>query len=129
MEHLPEAPPKRPAEWAQVKWAPSQMKVALRSIYDWRSKALHRGIPFPAPMCEPPLNFAEWDAPSEKPHGLAMSYNGGSWLAKDVPMHLHIFAYIVQGAVNKWWAASGAEPACTPAGRPDDRPADASSGG
>ena len=28
---------------------------------------------------------------------------GGVWTAKDAPMKLHLFEYIVRGALLRWW--------------------------
>lgn len=30
----------------------------LRGVYEWRSRDLHHGIPFPQPLCEPPVDSA-----------------------------------------------------------------------
>lgn len=103
MKFLPSAPSVRPAECAQHSWEPRQMKKTMRLIYDYRSNALHGGRPFPAPMCLPPFRHSEWDAPEEKPTALAASMMGGTWLAKDTPMLLHTFEYIVRNALLKWW--------------------------
>lgn len=49
------APTTRPQDaYARMKWSKSAMSKALYKIYDHRSTALHAGIPFPSPMCDPP---------------------------------------------------------------------------
>jgi hypothetical protein len=100
---LPGPPAKRPYEWAQHPWEPKAMKKSLHKIYKYRSRALHGGNPFPAPMCFPPTWVAESEAPSEVPVGLAMSARGGVWVAKDTPMQLHTFEYIVRCSLLNWW--------------------------
>jgi hypothetical protein len=45
------------------------------------------------------------DAPPEMPLGLAMSGKQGSWLLKDTPVLLHVFEYLVRGALVNWWSA------------------------
>lgn len=76
----------------------------MGKIYDYRSKALHDGTPFPAPMCEPPFYNKEWSVTyAEKPHGGAVGAMGGTWLAKDIPLLLHTFEYITRGTLIKWW--------------------------
>ena len=103
MAFLPPAPSVRPAEWGQHSWETQEMKKTMRLIYGYRSDALHGGRPFPAPMCEPPYRHHDWGASAEKPIGLATSTMGGTWLAKDTPMLLHTFEYIVRHALCKWW--------------------------
>lgn len=105
LTHLPAPPGRRPAEWVQVEWSRDNLKKVFHQIYGYRSKALHDGMPFPAPMCEPPCRDETWDAVAEKPIGLATSYRGGRWLAKDTPMLLHTFEYIARNALNAWWAS------------------------
>lgn len=100
---IPPPPPLRPAEWGQHSWDPQEMKNTMRLIYGYRSKALHGGRPFPAPMCEPPFRYVDWEAPAEKPIGGGKSTMGDTWLAEDTPMLLHTFEYIVRHSLLKWW--------------------------
>ena len=94
---------------AFVDWDPKQMKDTLQTVYEYRSKALHGGIPFPTPMCVPPHPL--WESYHvERPGGLAFAAQGGIWLQKDLPIHFHIFAYIVRGALLKWWQGLAPEP-------------------
>ena len=47
------------------------------------------GIPFPAPMCEPPRFLdKDWSARNEIPFGTAVPSGGGTWLGKDIPIPL-----------------------------------------
>jgi hypothetical protein len=101
--YLPQPPSERPAPVFQHDWAPAAIRDSMKVIYDWRSKALHSGIPFPAPMCLPPIKVE--GGFEEKPQGLASSSQGGTWLAKDTPMTLHTFEYIVRGCLLTWWAS------------------------
>jgi hypothetical protein len=102
-EYLPDPPENRPEEWAQVDWSKKNLRKAFRDIYRYRSKALHDGMPFPAPMCEPPYRDPQWKAPAEKPLGGATHSYVGTWLSKDTPMNLHTFEYFARNAINSWW--------------------------
>lgn len=95
---LPEPPLDRPEEVFQISWKKRDIKKALVKIYNYRSRSLHGGIPFPLPMCMPPLVEN-----AEKPTGLASSAHGGVWLAKDAPMLIHIFEHIVRNSLLGWW--------------------------
>jgi hypothetical protein len=103
LRHLPPAPAARPPEHAQVNWSRGAMRKAINRIYDYRSRALHAGVPFPIPMCYPPDNHREWNAPAERPTAQAMGAAGAAWLAKDTPMTLNTFAYLVRGVLAHWW--------------------------
>jgi hypothetical protein len=100
---LPEPPEVRPAEWAQFNWTQDELKRAFQKIYDYRSKALHTGRPFPMPMCEPQYRDPSWQAPAERMTALGASQGGGTWLQKDIPMYLHLFEHIARNALVKWW--------------------------
>jgi hypothetical protein len=103
-EYWPRAPALRPPyAWARLKWRWPDAKRALRVVYGHRSKALHDGRPFPAPMCGHPIRQRRWKASAELPISLAVHTLGGTWVAKDVPMHLHIFEYMVRTALTSWW--------------------------
>ena len=98
---LPQPPAERPAPAFQHDWDLAAIRESMRVIYGWRSKALHSGIPFPAPMCIPPIRGE--GGYEEKPHGLATSAQGGTWVARDTPMNLHTFEYIARGCLKNWW--------------------------
>lgn len=101
---MPPPPTNRPSEAFQVSWNADSMKKIFRIIYGYRSKALHGGTPFPAPMCDPPFRISATEGYAEKGTvGLAASTRGGVWLAKDVPISLHTFHYIVRGVLLAWW--------------------------
>ena len=93
------APPDRRPEAAQVDF--DDLEPALRQIYEWRSRDLHDGIPFPAPLCEPPVGHE--NPAYERFPVIGMSSGGGYWPAEVLPMYLHMFAHIVGGALRNWW--------------------------
>lgn len=96
---LPEPPEVRPEVGDQMPWEHADLERALKLIYAYRSKALHNGTPFPAPMCMPPTQ----QPPEERPFGLAAGSMGSTWLARDLPMLLHTFAHVVRGSLLNWW--------------------------
>ena len=100
-EFMPSAPVPRPRDYDQHLWESAALKKSLRTIYGWRSRALHGGTPIPSPMCgEPILSGEGW---SEVMVGYGAGAYGGVWTAKDAPMKLHLFEYIVRGALLSWW--------------------------
>jgi hypothetical protein len=101
LNFLPPPPPERPPEGLQHPWDERSMKKSLSTIYNWRSKALHSGIPFPHPMCSPPIRVE--NGLNEKPIGLGSYAFGGTWVAKDIPMLFHTFEYIARHALLNWW--------------------------
>ena len=100
MEFLPEPPKSRPKH-GQIEWNEDTLRKSFQIIYNWRSKALHGGIPFPLPMCRPPRK--EGKSYWEKPIGLATHGKGATWNIKDTPMHLNTFEYIARNAIINWW--------------------------
>jgi hypothetical protein len=103
LHFLPPPPSTRSYEWAQHGWDHRTMKKSLGKIYKHRSRALHGGMPFPAPMSWAPITVGENPAPVEVPPGLASSALGATWAAQDTPMLLHLFEYIVRNAILNWW--------------------------
>lgn len=101
LEFLPPPPEQRPPELFQYSWTKQAVKKSMRKIYDYRSRALHGGTPFPAPMCLPPRGLT--GELEEVPIGYSTSTKGGVWLLKDTPMLIHVFEYIVQGSLLNWW--------------------------
>ena len=102
----PAPPQPRPAEWGALDWNPDGLVKALAKVYSHRSKALHESIPFPLPMCAPPLRFTtedpEWQ--TETPGTGAAFVGGGVWQHSDTPMLLWTFEYLARGALLNWWA-------------------------
>jgi len=105
LEFSPDEPADRPdQEWLRIEWSKTNLKNALRKVYNYRSRSLHGGLPFPAPMCEPPFYFSRQSKPSEVPlTGLASHSRGGTWLPEDTPINLHLFHYITRGTLLNWW--------------------------
>lgn len=98
-ECAPEPPELRPS-FGQLDWA--RMAQHARTIYGHRSTALHGGKPFPLSMLEQPRG-EENGATQEVPWGLNTGGLGGVWDAKEAPMLLSIFEYIVRGSLLNWW--------------------------
>jgi hypothetical protein len=99
---MPTPPTVRPPEPLQVAW--NAMPQHLQKVYEYRSRALHDGTPFPAPMCEIPERGVDVGvAPLEVPLGVASRIGSSSWLHTDTPMLLHVFDYVARSAICKWW--------------------------
>jgi hypothetical protein len=99
--HAPLPPQVRP-EFGAVDW--KSLRGVLNVIYDWRSRDLHAGVPFPGPMCDPPQSDSGGVLCECFP-ALAAQQAGGSWPAARMPMYLHTFAYVVRQALTSWWIA------------------------
>ena len=76
LRFLPPAPQVRPTEGFQIEWEHAALRRMLRTIYGYRSKALHTGVPFPAPMCDAPIKVTDSPGLNECPLGLATSTMG-----------------------------------------------------
>jgi hypothetical protein len=94
---LPDEPQVRPRT-GRIEWTAESLSSILKKIYNYRSKALHGGQPFPEPMCSYP---EYWDEYAEQAR--ACSTLGGTWLNEDVPINLNTFNYITHSILNKWW--------------------------
>lgn len=92
----------RGASWERVDWSPSSLLKAETVIYKHRSAALHRGTPFPLPMCVSP-GSNENGGYREKPLGKGSISGDTFWSASQLPMHLHLYVYIVGEALRGWW--------------------------
>jgi hypothetical protein len=103
LHFLPPPPEQRPIEFAQIDWSKKSWKKILNIIYNYRSEALHSGVPFPKPMCAAPFFYKESGLPSERGTvGLAAHSGGGSWNAADLPINLNLFAIVVRSALLAW---------------------------
>lgn len=100
---FPAGPPKARPAFGQFDFDPTHYKRAMAKIYGYRSRALHGGTPFPYPMCDPPRQYHPDEPKEEKPSGLAASALGGTWVADDLPMYLHLFAHITRESLLAWW--------------------------
>jgi hypothetical protein len=93
--------PQRPAQnVVPISWEWTSLRKALSRVYDYRSRALHDGIPFPMPMCAPPMLGGFY---YERPSGLAAGTNEAAWASGDLPMLLHVFEHIARGVILGWW--------------------------
>ncbi len=104
-EHFPSPPPEneRPLEHLRVDWSDAFWLKALTTIYRYRSKALHEGTPFPAPMCRRPVSDQLSGPPPEKGTiALAESSNGSTWKASDLPVSLNTFFQFARGVMLTW---------------------------
>jgi hypothetical protein len=98
---FPVTPPTPRPVQGQLDWSPRALKRSFETIYDWRNKDLHNGIPIPLPMCEAPQQSPEGF--NEVPFGLATWSWSTTWAAADTPMLLHTFKHIVGQALRAWW--------------------------
>lgn len=92
---LPDAPIVRPTS-DQLEWSAEGLRPSLKQVYQFRSRYVHAGDPFPWQLRMAP-EFGG-GVPVEHPSEV---------LAPDdekPPMHLHVFERIVRGALVKWWA-------------------------
>jgi hypothetical protein len=81
-DFAPPPPLPRP-QHSPLDW--SMMSQHARTIYRWRSHALHDGIPFPRPMFEPPPQRDEKGVLTEIPGGFATATGSTVWRASDTP--------------------------------------------
>lgn len=105
MIHFKPGPPEnRPSEEYRINYTNGKLKQSLYKIYDYRSKALHNGIGFPEPMCRHPQHDSKGIYEKPLKNGQATGHPEFSfWNAKDVPMYLNTFEYLVRNALKKWW--------------------------
>ncbi|VVN73725.1 hypothetical protein PS689_00589 [Pseudomonas fluorescens] len=103
-EFCPPEPVDRPAHpYQRIDWDWPSLKIILKKVYDLRSRALHAGVPFPAPMCTHP-DRRDTGAPAEKAvTALATQTQGAQWVPEDAPITLHTFQHFVRGALLGWW--------------------------
>ena len=101
----PEPPKLRPkGKSLKLEWTNSNFKRMLGKVYGYRSRALHEGTPFPAPMFMPPFQPDRNSPGSEVPFvGLGGASAGGTWVPKDLPINLHTFHYVTRNALLNWW--------------------------
>jgi len=103
----PDPPPQRPPEKFLFPWDNENWTKALKTIYGYRSKALYEGIPFPAPMCSPPIKRPDHlGVCGEFPTVQAHRENGETLRRTDLPIHLHVFEYVTRNVLLKWWSSA-----------------------
>ena len=99
--YKPAPPPIRPAPAFRANW--NELDKAMRQIYGYRSKSLHAGLPFPAPMLSEPRILVEGEAAApERPLGLASAMGSAVWQANELPMFLHVFEHITRTMLLSW---------------------------
>jgi hypothetical protein len=75
----------------------SKLKIILKTIYDFRSRALHSGQPFPEEMCESPIRIYDQKIIlSERPLKTISSKRKSVIYPEDKPLHLWKFEEIVR---------------------------------
>lgn len=82
------------------KYTSTQLSKALGTIYNHRSKALHSGIPFPAPMCSYPDEYE--GVYGQVPNQLGVYTKGATWVGSDIPMNLHLFHFLTREILLGW---------------------------
>ena len=106
LNYKPKPPAARPEnEKYQVDWKNSSLKKVLSTVYAYRSRHLHAGLPFPAPMLSPPSTVRSTESTAyEMPFvGLGGQSHRAKWLPEDLPIALHTFHHLVRGALLNWW--------------------------
>ncbi|MFJ5264231.1 hypothetical protein ACIQAC_27595 [Streptomyces sp. NPDC088387] len=103
----PVPPVERPISFSdRVNWE-DELVDHVKKIYALRSALLHSGAPFPAPLLTGVggSELEDGDYYPERPSGVWGS-GQSEWYASELPMHLHVFAYAVRGALINWWKES-----------------------
>ena len=96
----PPSPPRPSGDHYAISWEWANLEAALKRIYDYRSRALHDGTPFPDPMCGPAMQGGRY---VEKPDSIATATRDAAWLSEDLPMLLHVFEHITRSTIVSWW--------------------------
>jgi hypothetical protein len=100
LEHLPEAPCRRPPPFARHEWTAQAFKNTLNRVYEARSEALHDGIPFPKEMCAAPRVMPGEPTALEEIPAAGVVEDG---LREKAPINLHTFEYVTRSALKTWW--------------------------
>lgn len=99
VEEFAPPPPRVRPNAARVDW--DALTDALSVLYGHRSSDIHEGIAFPWALCEPP-ELPGMEVAPERFWAIDVSARGGLWTAEELPMHLHVFAYLVGEALRRW---------------------------
>ncbi|MFE7155330.1 hypothetical protein [Streptomyces sp. NPDC057636] len=87
---------------ARVDWE-NELIDHVKKIYGLRSSLLHSGAPFPAPLLSGiGSDLDDSGSLPERPEG-AWGSGESEWDADELPMHIHVFAHAVRGALLNWW--------------------------
>ena len=104
MRFRPDPPKSRPkGEHLQFEWTEPNFEQMLSTVYKYRSRSLHEGTPFPAPMFMPPFQVDSGPGSEVSFGGFGSATMGGAWAAKDAPINLNTFHYIARECLLKWW--------------------------
>ncbi len=99
LQFRPPEPGERPL-WGKIDWSQESLERILKVVYNYRSKALHSGKPFPGPMCQAPYMDPSWLTPTERPLG-SSSMGGGVWLEQRHPTPTSHFRVHHQGDTSE----------------------------
>jgi len=103
LKDFPAPPPgERPLPYAQLTWSKRSLSEALVKVYEHRSQALHGGIPFPSPMCSPPMTDDD-GVPAEAEFSSGVGRGDAYWPREELPMEMHVYVHIVGHALRTWW--------------------------
>lgn len=105
LQFHPDPPKQRPsADTLQFEWTENNFRRTLKLVYEYRSRALHDGKPFPPPMLDRPWQYNHHSPPIEVPGpGFGVSTMGGTWRKEELPINLHTFHYITRHTLLNWW--------------------------
>jgi hypothetical protein len=100
---MPDPPENRPTEY-RVDWTWGGLIGLLKQIYRMRSEYLHAGVPFPWQLRGAPESHESIPTERHPDHIEEARQRDGKRLCDaDLPMHVHVFEYIVRGALVRWW--------------------------
>jgi hypothetical protein len=119
---LPDPPRERPASYLQD-WSAEGLDEPLREVYELRSGYVHSGIPFPWQLYRAPQQFGgvPVEYMPDEPVVAAAHRLSKPRLNKTRPIHLHVFAHLVRGAIVKWWREAEQPPRTSVGGAPPHR--------
>jgi hypothetical protein len=101
---LPDPPAERPSSYLQD-WSAEGLDEPLKEIYLLRSDYVHSGVPFPWQLYRAPQQFGGLPVEylPDEPVVAAAHRLPKPRLNKTRPVHLHVFAHLVRGAIIRWW--------------------------
>lgn len=101
---MPTSLPSRPGASFQINWDCKTRGQILKKVYQYRSRALHGGTPFPLPMCQPPHRDTSTGEHAERGTvALGVITQAGTWSADDLPISMHTFHRLTRLALLAWW--------------------------
>ena len=102
--YLPDPPTVRPSSYLQD-WSAEGLDEPLKELYLLRSNYVHSGVPFPWQLYRAPQQFGGVPVEylQDEPVVAASHRMSKPRLNKTRPIHLHLFAHLVRGAIVRWW--------------------------